>query len=179
MNLFKNNSTKIKCLILLVFLTVFTAGTAYSAFVKTQDSFDSARVAKYIVELSTAKESEVIELDFEDMLPGDSFTYGLSVTNDNGTQVTEIAYKFKVVLTKTSNLPLEITLTEDREGGTEFSYDAENGIVTGYYTFYAGAINTADFLINISWDINDNDYTYSSLADTLTITVYCEQINTL
>ena len=109
------------------------------------------------------------------MIPGDKKGYDFCVTNTQGERISDVAFMFEVVLTRTTELPIAITLKEDWEDGKTFSYE-DDKIITDFYSFNQGVEQTKKFIAYFDWDALDNSRAYQGNSDTITITVNWEQI---
>lgn len=164
-------------LIILVLLTFVASGVTFSRFIAVSVGSDSARVAKTILITEVRKDSQIVEIDLEEMKPGDYEEYDFSVTNYDGERSSEISYRFEIVLTRTNNIPIDIYITENWTGGDTFLYDEiEENITTDSYNVYAGTAQQLDFLIIFDWDEQEDDPSYESLTESVSLNVYWEQI---
>ena len=177
----KKSSNKIKkspimfyllCLILITFTASSFTISRYIATVKGEDSINAGVI---VVGMGLYKGTEKITINLDDMIPGDEKGYDFCVTNTQGERISDVAFKFEVVLTRTTELPIAITLMEDWEGGKIFSY-IDNKITTDYYSFNIGTEQTKDFIAYFDWDALDNSPAFQGKSDTITITVNWEQI---
>jgi hypothetical protein len=174
-----NKLSKIFILIIisLIALILIFAGTTVARFVFSDGVNDSAAVASSLVIMDITDDSKAIDLDLNDMIPGDEYVYDLCITNSQDSVVSLIAYKFQIVIAKTNKLPLEITLTDIADNGLTYTYDSDSqNIMTDYYYVEAGISQYYDFEILVSWDETLDDEVYQGLTDTVSVTVNWEQV---
>lgn len=171
--------TKIKIpiktyLVCLVILTFFVTSVSLSRYIMRVEGGDSARVAKYIVEINMQKDFESVELQLDDIMPGESHDYEFAVANNDGANRSEVAFSFYIELTTTALLPLEITISE---GVNVYEYNhSEEKIITDIYYIGTSSNQTVEFLITFAWDAEENDAIYQGLTDTISINVFWEQL---
>jgi len=167
----------IQYLILLILITVLVSGISLARFIISQAGSDSANVTPNIISLNLEKNSEIITVSLEDMIPGDIKAYDLIVTNSDGSNTSLVSFKFYIEITITSNLPLEISLEENWVDGLTFEFDElEEKIQSNSYNVYSGTLKELYFIFHIVWDEEINSPSYESLSDDINIQVFWEQI---
>lgn len=169
-------------LLYLIMVAVLITGASFARYTTSVNGGDSISVAKPILswDLSDGTPNPVT-LNLGAIKPGDNQTYGLKVTNQNDGKTSDVAIDFSIVITITDNLPLAVTLKEDKESGKTFTQDTDKKITTPIqypYTFNVGSAQEIKFELKVDWaiaDIADGSPNYAKKTDTITIKVVWSQ----
>ncbi len=180
----------------LLFLTLFTThltGGLYARYTTFAESSDGARVAKYVFNVNadskTAEQELTISLD-EILEPGDTDSCTLIISNNDGTDICEVAQQYKVYVTERGSLPLMYSIessdaesSDSGSSGTNISAvtaalngTTEKEVLSG--TLAAGTADSDTMTINISWpQENNKTLGYAGGVAGLHIRIVAEQLN--
>ncbi len=140
-------------LLCLAILTTYITGTLYARYVSGDSDQDAAQVAGFDIQTDlTAKTEEIV---LENIKPGYTKTVELNVTNNSEVSV---SYEFKV--DSSGNLPLTYTFSSGRMG-----------------QLLVGSTSSAHHTLTISWPETENDVSFVSEVDIVSISVTCTQID--
>ena len=148
----------------LFLVTLLLTNITISGYVTKHSTSDGARVA---IMASSAS------IRVEPMIgyPGDSKVIPISVANQDGDKVCEVAQSYSVeVRNLTGNLPLEFAFYKDSACTVPV-----NGVPSG--TFAAGSAGNEQFWLKITWPEAKNDPELAFALDACEITVLAEQID--
>ena len=176
---FYNKIIIIFALLVIFILTLKNTLAKYSSLGKSEANVD---VAFYLIK--DQKISETIAL--EEMMPSDEvYTYTFSISNNDGTDRTETALKYKISIRMTTNLPLTYELymndgtnnlfegytTEQDEFGTYFKTitSAEN-----IFGFEQNETNT--YRLDVRFPKEYNSVEYQGIIEALEITIDSQQL---
>ena len=156
----------------LTLITTYLLSGAYSKFFSGASGGDSARVARFSPDFTSAK-----VLDFE-KTPGYNAEIDFSVQNYSDEKLPETAMKYKIILKTTGNIPLTFTLL-DGEGttlpwdcdGTNYEY-TDNSLVFG-----AGTKKIAQYKLQIKWPSDTKNAQFSGMTDAVYLEAVFEQID--
>jgi len=178
MNNDKKRKIPIKTLLFyLIMLTVIASSITFSRHIIIVQGEDSISMASYVVEMDLSYDSQIINLQMEDVLPGSDHEYDIIVANYKDSKTSDISFQFFISVSTENILPLKITLQENWGEYLVFADSDDDGIViTSQYNVGQGSAQEVPFVLQISWDELDNDDSYANLSDTLTINVAWEQI---
>lgn len=174
----------------LLCLTLFsfrlTAGL-YARYTSTATASDSARVAKFVVDLVDLKDEDEKKtfVDISDICkPGDSVTYKFQVTNTSGSAVSEVDETYLLNMELRGNLPLECSLKKD--SAEVIALNAKSitdnpPAVTGAVPQQAFAASVAEghnYTLQVTWPDAENSYLYANggVAE-LMLTVAVQQVD--
>ncbi|MDD3946935.1 MAG: hypothetical protein PHI19_03760 [Clostridia bacterium] len=157
----------------LILVAVLITGTSFSRYIVSTGGQDTIGVAKHVFQVDITKDGGAITLNCDNIKPGDSHNYAISVSNDDGS-ISDIAIEYYIVITTTNNLPLDLTLTEDATGGSVYTPDSQT-IKTKEYELDYVSTDSLRFILNVYWDPVNNSAIHQGLSDTITITVHWSQ----
>lgn len=141
---------------------------------RTEDEIsDGAQVARFVLNSDLQTQSTNFFVP-EDLLPGDApkvFTF--TVTNQDGSAISEVDLEYTVSVTSTANLPLVFTLERIDTSQTDISKGSVN--LSG--TMEATDAQTHQYRLTVEWkDVEaDKAVEYANKVDLITVTVNCEQ----
>ena len=161
----------------LILVAVLITGTSFSRYIVStggQDTISVASVAKHVFQVDITKDGGAITLNFDNIKPGDSHNYAISVSNDDGS-ISDIAIEYYIVITPPNNLPLKLTLTQGATVYTPPAPPVSQTIKTNEYKLDYGSTDSLRFILNVYWDPGNNSATNQGLSDTITITVHWSQ----
>ncbi len=154
-------------------------GVTYSLYTSDTDltSTDIA-VAEFIF---NSNKTDLIELPFDSLAPGDVVTHSFSVANNLDTKVSEVAVEYQITLTTLHAVPLSYELIKDNEGiyesiltCNETSTRNAEGLLECKTTLIQMSHETAkndNYILNISFPAVYNDVIYSNLIDYVDIEI--------
>ena len=137
----------------------YTAGATFS---------DGARVA-----LWGSTETITLPQNYtESLVPGSSFTYAITVTNQRDNQTSEVSQNYYIEVKTAGNLPLEFTLTRN---GAELT--ATNGKwQDANMSFAAGRASEHSYTLTVKWpDEKNKADLYAGIPDYVQINVCAQQ----
>lgn len=159
------------CLLLAVLLTM---PGLYARYTSGSGTGDAARAAIF-------GHSETITLPTEwtsILVPGESGTYTLTVSNANEEKVSEVAQKYNLEVLTAGNLPLEFQLTKDgtvigsfAESQTDAGYTFQNGDMH----FEPGTKEEHIYQLTVSWPQEKKDAALAEIPDFIEIHINAEQ----
>ena len=169
----------------LTLISTYLLSGAYSKFYNTAFGGDSARVARFSPDFTSA---EMIKVS--NQLPGfpnvtdNSYYIDFTVKNTSDDKVSEVAMKYKIVLKTTGNIPLKFTLLDSAGTTTLQTWDCNgtSGKRTYEYTdaslvFGVGTQEKDEYKLKIEWPSDRKDAQFSGLTDAVYLEVEFEQID--
>lgn len=164
-------------LVCLVLITTYMLSGAYSKFYTSASGGESARVARFSPDFTSAK-----VLDFE-KVSGYTAEIDFSVQNYSDENLPETAMKCKIVLKTTGNIPLTFTLTDSEENPLQtWECDGTSGEQIYEYTdsslvFSVGTKEYVDYKLKIEWPSDRNDARFSGMTDAIYLEAVFQQID--
>ena len=173
---------KIIILFALLLIFILTLKNTLAKYSSSGESEANVDVAFYLIK--DQKIAETIAL--EEMMPSDDvYTYTFSIANNDGTNRTETALKYKISIRMTTNLPLTYELymndgttnlfegytTEQDEYGTYFKT-----ITSSENTFGFEQDETNTYKLQVKFPPEYNSVEYQGIIEALEITVDSQQI---
>ena len=166
-------------LLCLVLITTYLLSGAYSKFFSGASGGDSARVAHFSPNFTSA-----MVVDFKNATPGDATEINFTVQNFSGEKMPEVAMKYKILLKTTGNIPLTFTLLDSSEnqlldsawdcngtsGECKYEYDPSR-------VFGVGTKETDRYKLNIKWPADRNNAQFSGMTDAVYLSVEFLQID--
>lgn len=169
-------------LLCLVLITTYLLSGAYSKFFSGASGGDSARVAHFSPNFTSA-----MVVDFKNATPGDATEINFTVQNYSGEKMPEVAMKYKILLKTTGNIPLTFTLLDSSENkllDSPWDCNGTSGECEYEYTdsslvFSAGRQETDRYKLNIKWpaDADLNSAQFSGMTDAVYLSVEFLQID--
>ena len=164
-------------LVCLVLITTYLLSGAYSKFYTSAYGGDSARVARFSPDFTSAK-----VLDFE-KTPGYNAKIGFSVQNYSDENLPETAMKCKIVLKTTGNIPLTFTLMDGEENPLQtWECDGTSGEKLYEYSdsslvFSMGVKQSQAYKLKAEWKSDKKDARFSGITDAVYLETVFEQID--
>lgn len=170
---------KIKILITLfiLFIITFTIGLTYSAFTTSADVNIDQKIAKFVFK---ANQLDHIELEVNDLVPGDSQEYLFSITNKEEVN-SDVALNYQIVIRTFHFMPLLIELYKVY-GDNEFlimncnetySRNSSNELVCNspIGEMAKNEDTTNDYKLKVSFPKEYNTEEYANLVDFIDIEI--------
>lgn len=164
-------------LVCLTLISTYLLSGAYSKFFSGASGGDSAKVARFSPDFTSAK-----VLDFE-KTPGYNAKIDFSVQNYSDENQPETAMKCKIVLKTTGNIPHTFTLMDSEENALQtWECDGTSGDQIYEYTdsslvFGADTKETESYKLIIEWSSEKNNAKFSGMTDAVYLSVEFEQID--
>ncbi len=171
-----------KKIILIMFLAIvvtFFSGVTYSFFNSKAD-FKSTNqgIASFVFETNKV---DYIELDINNLVPGDEKEYLFSVTNSKGEKISDVTVEYQLRIKTYHFMPLTINLYKI-EGETEkligncdetVTRNSENELICNMpiETLKKTEEEVNDYKLKIGFPIEYNDISYSNLVDYINIEI--------
>lgn len=168
-------------LLCLVLITTYLLSGAYSKFFSGASGGDSARVAHFSPNFTSA-----MVVDFKNATPGDATEINFTVQNFSGEKIPEVAMKYKILLKTTGNIPLTFTLLDSSKnklldspwdcngtsGECKYEYDPSR-------VFGVGTKETDQYKLQIEWpaDADRKNAQFSGMTDAVYLSVEFLQID--
>ena len=170
---------KIILIISLVLFVGFFSGITYSFFNSgALLKSNNQGIASFIFETNKV---DYIELNLNDLLPGDEKSYLFSVMNNKGNKVSDVTVEYQLKIKTFHFIPLNINLYEIKDGKEEFvgtcdetsSRNEEKELVCNMpiKEFKKNQKEQADYKLKIDFLTDYNDEIYSNLVDYIKIEV--------
>lgn len=167
-------------LLCLVLVSTYLLSGLYARYTTSATGTDEARVAVF-------GSSESVTLDsggglLASMVPGNSATYKITVSNAQGDRVSEVAQSYNVEVETAGNLPLTFTLSENGKGTIAESSSASaafsiHSFAADDMRFAAGAPQSKTYWLTVTWPANKNDAKYANVPDFIQVNVNVSQID--
>lgn len=168
-------------LLCLVLITTYLLSGAYSKFFSGASGGDSARVAHFSPNFTSA-----MVVDFKNATPGDATEINFTVQNFSGEKMPEVAMKYKILLKTTGNIPLTFTLLDSSRNqlGSAWDCNGTSGECEYEYTdsslvFSAGRQETDQYKLQIEWPVDEHrkNAQFSGMTDAVYLSVEFLQID--
>lgn len=156
---------------LLLFTSALLARFTYSKFVSTKTSSVDARVAFFLGDSGSWQKLN------KEILPGDTLTYAIDVSNTKGNKMTETAVQYTLHLETFASLPLTYQLQEKNASGNWQTIDFSKNQYTAKLVSGAEVAKTQEYLLTVTWPEAEKDYSYSSQLKILRLGISTEQID--
>lgn len=174
-------------LLCLVLVSTYLLTNLYARYTAADTGSDSARVALF-------GSSESVTLDngnsqLASMVPGDTATYKITVSNARGENVSEVAQSYNVEVETAGNLPLTFALSEVGGGTISESSATESSTETSTRTFpthtfasndmrfAAGSPQSKTYQLTVTWPADKTDAKYANVPDFIQVNVNVLQID--
>ena len=164
-----------------VMLTSHAVSGVMARYTTAGSSGDEARVALFghdeSIDLSTWAES---------MVPGDTRSFVLTVSNVRGENISEVAQSYDIEVQTAGNLPLKYSLerttsdnkvAKDFDSFTESSDKKTNTFSDDGMTFSPGVARLDTYKLTVEWPANENSYTRADIPDFVQININVKQID--
>lgn len=170
---------KIILIVLLVLFVAFFSGITYSFFNSgALLKSNNQGIASFIFETDKV---DYIELDLNNLLPGDEKDYLFSVTNSKQNKISDVTIEYQIKIKTYHFIPLNINLYEVKENKDEFvascdeksSRNEDNELLCNMpiKQFEKNEKGTVDYKLKIEFPLKYNDEIYSNLVDYIKIEV--------
>ncbi len=165
-------------LLVLVMISAYSISGLYARYTTSAEGSDSAKVAKWVFNVYEEKTVEIAVDQIK--TPGNFCEYTFSISNGDGTTVSEVTQKFVVKLEQFGTLPLQYELEELNEDGTEketkTASASDVGIITFLGNFETNTAKTIKYKLRIEWPDTSKAYVEDGLT-VVYLTVRSEQID--
>lgn len=179
-NLFLSVAAVLLCLTL---FSAYLVSGLYAKYTYTNETNDSARIAKFVFDVSTTANEEVV-LD-QITKPGDKQELMFSVKNSKNGSKSEVAEKGTIATKYMGSMPLIIKLTD---GTTEIAVldaktitesNPELSSESSEVTLQAAVETNKTYKLIVEWPSEENDIKYANAATCgkITFAVHGEQID--
>ena len=161
----------------LTLITTYLLSGAYSKFFSGASGGDSARVARFSPDFTSAK-----VLDFE-KTPGYNTEIDFTVQNYSDENPPETAMKCRIFLKTTGNIPLTFTLTDSAENPLQtWECDGTRGEKLYEYSdsslvFSMGVKQSQAYKLKAEWKSDKKDARFSGMTDAVYLEAVFEQID--
>ena len=161
----------------LTLITTYLLSGAYSKFFSGASGGDSARVARFSPDFTSAK-----VLDFE-KTPGYNAEIDFTVQNYSDENPPETAMKCRIILKTTGNIPLTFTLTDSAENPLQtWECDGTSGEKLYEYSdsslvFSMGVKQSQAYKLKAEWKSDKKDARFSGMTDAVYLETVFEQID--
>ena len=144
--------------IAVVISTYFVMGI-YAKYTSKSTSSEEARVAAYIFNVSEKTGNYFIDLE-NIKKPGDFATYEFTITNDNGSTISEVTQEYFISISQKGTIPLTTKLTRvsDSQDVINLSNMIDEGNTSGIIK--ASESKTITYILTVTWDSAYNSYLY-------------------
>lgn len=170
---------KIYLMIILIMLVTFFSGITYSFFhSNTIMTSSNQGIASFIFE---ANKTDEIDLNLNNLVPGDSKEYLFSVTNTNEDDISDVTVEYELIIKTYHFIPITIDLYKIKENKEEFvgtcnetsSRNSNNELVCTMpkSTLINSQKQVDDYKLKINFPIEYNDVSYSNLVDYINIEI--------
>ena len=160
-----NKTLKISLVILLL------AMISLSIISGTLASNDTARVAKYMLELTNTNNS------ITEFIPNTTQSISFSVKNYNGQEKNEVKLRYKIILELpvNSNLPINYRLYRVYNANSEEEIILTNGVSSYIEMEMVNVIH--EYRLDLIWQNGCDEIIYQNLVDNIKISIDSEQID--
>ena len=160
-----NKTLKISLVILLL------AMISLSIISGTLASNDTARVAKYMLELTNTNNS------ITEFIPNSTQSVSFSVKNYNGQEKNEVKLRYKIILDTpvNSNLPINYRLYRVHNANSEEEIILTNGVSSYIEMEMVNVIH--EYRLDLIWQNGCDEIIYQNLVDNIKISIDSEQID--
>ena len=170
---------KIMVTIILLICISFFSGITYSFFNSSSKMRSTNQgIANFIFEANKVDE---IQLQLNELLPGDKKEYLFSVTNSNSSKISDVAIEYQIKIKTYHFIPTVIKLyTMEGEAATFLeecnetpTRDSNNMVVCNMpiETLERGSKISNDYKLEIEFPSEYNDVIYSNLVDFISIDI--------
>lgn len=109
--------------------------------------------------------------------PGKTDKYPITITNFENNKVCEVTETFKINVSTTDNLPLNIKLYKDQNYTQEISKNSDGDFEDkDSFKFTRSTKETKTYYLKIEWPENQKNYTYSNEIDNIKVNAIITQI---
>lgn len=169
-------------LLCLVLVSIYLLTNLYARYTAADTGSDSARVALF-------GSSESVTLDngsnrLAGMVPGDTATYEITVSNARGNNVSEVAQSYSIEVETAGNLPLTFALSEKGASAIPESPTATSTRAFPTHTFVsddmhfaAGTAGSKTYKLTVTWPADKTDAKYANVPDFIQVNVNVSQID--
>lgn len=167
-------------LLCLALASTYLLSGLYARYTTSATGTDEARVAVF-------GSSESVTLDSGDgllasMIPGNSITYTITVSNAQGNRISEVAQSYNVEVETAGNLPLSFALSENGKGAiTESSATSSAFSIHTFAAddmhFAAGDSQSKTYQLTVTWPADKIDAKYANVPDFIQVNVNASQID--
>jgi len=156
--------TGIVILLCLLVLTTPVALELYARYTTADSVFRKARIAAYVFHVREEAQEQEQFLDLSDIQnPGDTKIYSFTVSNDNGSTVSEVAQAYTVSLELSGGLPLLCTITDGNETQTiNAAEDALPWSVEMSGSLAPAVEETHTYTVSVEWPEEYNSSRYAN-----------------
>lgn len=170
---------KIIITVILLISISFFSGITYSFFNSNAKMKSTNQgIANFIFE---AKKVDTIQLDLNELVPGDKKEYLFSVTNANSSKVSDVTIEYQMKIKTYHFIPTVIKLYTVKGEKTDFlaecnetpTRDSNNMVVCNMptETLETGSNIVNDYKLEIEFPSEYNDVMYSNLVDFISIDI--------
>ena len=167
--------SKVLIIVILFCLILCFSKITYSLF-RTETTFlvGNKEIAEFIFE---TKRTDHIELDFNDLKPGDSKDFMFQVSNTKDNNVTNVTTEYQITIKTFHFMPLLIELYKGNDVvmvcDDKYSRNVDNSLVCNSPVWEMGhnASETDSFKIKVSFPMKFNSYEYTELVDYIDIDI--------
>jgi len=148
--------------ILVLFTTSIISGR-YARFAANDTVNDQAKAAAFIFDVSLKKDAHETFLDLSSIkVPGNRISYGLTVTNKDKEQVSEVSESYVISVELKGSLPIICTLDGALDENNAPMTIEDNGEKnTRIYTFEVAAGKTDTYTLHFNWPVEEKDLKYA------------------
>ena len=156
-------------LLCLVLISFWMMSNLFAKYATEASGQDGARVALF-------GQSETIDVKqlTKDMVPGDSSSYKLKVTNQTGSEVSEVAQTYEIEVQTAGNLPLTYTLKNS--DGTTIGTFSESEAKSSTFSnadmkFEAKKAKAHEYTLEVKWPEEEKSAELQGIPDFTKITI--------
>ena len=163
-------------LLCLVLASFWFTCNLYARYTTQSTGGDSARVAAFVFDLTEGSESQMTKLE-NITKPGDSQTVMFTVTNQNGSRISEVAESYTVNLEAEGNLPITCVVTKDEQDFLSVDTTKTNKATSQEIMLQAAQSYTQTYVLTAEWPEGKNDAAYAGTGTVaaVTLTVQAQQ----
>ena len=167
---------KVLIIVILFCLILCFSKITYSLF-RSETTFvvGSKEIAEFIFE---TQRTSHIELDFDDLKPGDSKEFSFQVSNTKDNNITNVTTQYQITIKTFHFMPLLIELYKDDDvvmvcNEKKYSRNIDNSLVcnSSIWEMGHGASKIDNFKIKVTFPEEYNSYEYTELVDYIDIDI--------
>jgi len=166
---------RILIILILFSLIICFSGITYSLF-NSETSFlvKNMEIAEFVFE---TKRTDHIELDFDDLKPGDSKVFSFQVSNTKGNNITNVTTEYQITIKTFHFMPLVIELYKDEDVvmtcNENYSRNSDNALVcnSDVWEMNFNSSETENFKVKLTFPSEFNSHEYTELVDFIDVDI--------
>ena len=146
---------------------------SYGRYLASSKDSASASISNFII--SNSYENNNV-IDLSDFKPGESRSFVYEVYNYNDSKTCEVRMSYSIEVKSFNVLPLVLSITPNESKDSYADVNSSNPLLYENGVFEAASKEKHTYTINITWDENITDNSYSGEIDAIKIIIIAKQI---